>query len=247
MDSHRTHIDDKAGLETLQSIQHAGAFNRWMYEQIKPFCKGKILEIGSGIGNISQFLIHDGFETTLSDYNQSYCDILKEKYGINKNVTEIIHLDILDPKFEKQFEELSGQFDCIIGLNVIEHVDDDITALINCKKLLAPGGRIIMLVPAYMWLYNGIDISLGHFRRYNKKRIRTLFNNTSLRSVKMNYFNSPAIFGWYISGRILRNTIIKEGQMKLYNFLVPLFKLADICTFNRFGISLIAVGEKTQP
>nr|MBP9796501.1 class I SAM-dependent methyltransferase [Chitinophagales bacterium] len=214
---------------------------------IKPFCKGKILEIGSGIGNISQFLIHDGFTTTLSDYNQSYCDILKEKYGHDKNVTEIIHLDILDPKFEKQFETLSGQFDCIIGLNVIEHVDDDITALLNCKKLLAPGGRIIMLVPAYMWLYNGIDVSLGHFRRYNKKRIKTLFSNTALRSIKMNYFNSPAIFGWYISGRVLKNTIIKEGQMKLYNLLVPLFKLADICTFNRFGISLIAVGEKTQP
>ena len=139
MDGHRTHIDDKAGLETLQSIQHAGAFNRWMYDQIKPFSKGKIQEIGSGIGNISQFLIHDGFTTTLSDYNQSYCDILKEKYGHDKNVTEIIHLDILDPKFEKQFETLSGQFDCIIGLNVIEHVDDDITSLLNCKKLLAPG------------------------------------------------------------------------------------------------------------
>lgn len=104
-----------------------------------------------------------------------------------------------------------------------------------------------MLVPAYMWLYNGIDVSLGHFRRYNKKRIKTLFSNTALRSIKMNYFNSPAIFGWYISGRVLKNTIIKEGQMKLYNLLVPLFKLADICTFNRFGISLIAVGEKTQP
>lgn len=246
MDSHRTFIDDKAGLKTLQSIQHAGAFNRWMYNQIKPFCKGKILEIGSGIGNISQFLVHDGFTTTLSDYNQSYCDILTKKYGSDKCVSEIIHLDILDPNFEKQFESFSGSFDCIIGLNVIEHVDDDITALENCKKLLAPGGTLIMLVPAYMWLYNSIDISLGHFRRYNKKTIRTLFSKSGLRSIKMNYFNSPAIFGWFISGRVLKNTTIKEGQMKFYNFLVPLFKLADMCTFNRFGISLIVVGEKTS-
>ena len=49
---------DKEGWETLLAISKADRFNRWMYDIIQPFIKGNILEIGSGIGNISQYFLH---------------------------------------------------------------------------------------------------------------------------------------------------------------------------------------------
>ena len=51
-------VEDKEGLNTLETISKADKFNRWMFDTISPYCKGRILEIGSGIGNISQFFIN---------------------------------------------------------------------------------------------------------------------------------------------------------------------------------------------
>lgn len=53
-------VHDILGYSILKSISGADKFNRWMYETIKPFCKGRILEIGGGIGNISQYFLNDG-------------------------------------------------------------------------------------------------------------------------------------------------------------------------------------------
>jgi 2-polyprenyl-3-methyl-5-hydroxy-6-metoxy-1,4-benzoquinol methylase len=63
---------DPIGKHTLKIISGATRFNHWMYSEIKPLLKGNILEIGSGIGNISRHIIKDGFPVTLSDYNPEY-------------------------------------------------------------------------------------------------------------------------------------------------------------------------------
>ena len=65
---------DFEGEETLKSMSLANRLNHWMYSQIKPFVKGKILEIGSGIGNISQYFIEDNTNIELSDIRGQYTD-----------------------------------------------------------------------------------------------------------------------------------------------------------------------------
>lgn len=75
---------DPVGSHTLQVIAKAGKFNRWMYEQFSPLLKGEILEIGSGIGNISDLVIAEGRNITLSDYNKEYVDWLKKICGQGK-------------------------------------------------------------------------------------------------------------------------------------------------------------------
>ena len=68
------------GYKTLQTINNAKRFNQWMYKTIRPFIYGKVLEIGSGIGNLSELLLKDGFELTLSDYETGYLSILRENF-----------------------------------------------------------------------------------------------------------------------------------------------------------------------
>ena len=111
--------NSKYGTDTLEVISEANCFNRWMYETIKPHCRGEILEIGSGIGNISQFFIHDGATISLSDIENSYFPRLKENFGKYPNLQAMYRLDFSDKKLEENHPGLIGKFDTIFALNEI--------------------------------------------------------------------------------------------------------------------------------
>jgi 16S rRNA A1518/A1519 N6-dimethyltransferase RsmA/KsgA/DIM1 with predicted DNA glycosylase/AP lyase activity len=72
-------LKDEKGYQTLEVIAEADKFNQWMFQTIRPYCRGNILELGSGIGNISRFFIQDNYSITLSDTDRFYIDHLKKK------------------------------------------------------------------------------------------------------------------------------------------------------------------------
>ncbi|MGG7036924.1 MAG: class I SAM-dependent methyltransferase [Flavobacterium sp.] len=230
---------DLEGLATLSVIEKADRFNGWMYHTIAPFCKGRILEIGSGIGNISQFFIANKQEIVLSDLRDNYIDILKSKF-----TAEVVKIDLVDPDFDIKYKDFLGTFDTVFALNVVEHIKDDVQAIANCKKLLKNNGDLIILVPAYQALFNNFDVELEHFRRYTQKTLKPVILKNDLKIIKTFSFNLIGILGWYFSGNILKKKTIPEGQMGLFNLLVPIFKLADKVTFNKIGLSVICVSTK---
>lgn len=232
---------DAEGLQTLDVIADAHNFNKWMYETIRPYCNGSILEIGSGTGNISQFFINDNADITVSDIRSNYCDVLRAKF---LNVKGVIQLDLTHSNFDLEYGKYLGQFNSLFALNVVEHIKDHEVAIANCYKLLKPGGRLIILVPAYQNLYNRFDAELEHYRRYNREQLTDLFKKNQLKIVHSQYFNFVGIFGWYVSGKIQNNKTIPKNQMSIYNKLVPIIKFIDTLLFNRMGLSVIAVGEK---
>jgi 2-polyprenyl-3-methyl-5-hydroxy-6-metoxy-1,4-benzoquinol methylase len=234
---------DKEGHDTLDAIAGADKFNRWMFETVQPFLKGNVLEIGSGIGNISAFLLETKMPITLSDYNESYCDILRNKFAGYSNLAGVLSIDLVDEKFDEKFAALMGSFDAIIALNVVEHIKDHDLAVANCKKLLKKGGHLIILVPAYQKLYNRFDTELGHYRRYTKKKLNAVMGK-HLSMLHNQYFNFAGIAGWFVSGAVLKKKIIPASQMKFYNTLVPVFRLTDKLVFNKVGLSVIGVGVK---
>lgn len=230
---------DLEGLETLSVIEKANKFNKWMYETIKPYSKGRILEIGCGIGNISEFFINDNFDIVLSDLRDNYIEIVKNKF-----TNEVIKIDLVDVDFETKHKDLIGTFDTVFALNVVEHIKDDHKAIENCKKLLKNQGHLIILVPAYQTLFNNFDFELEHYRRYTKKSLKQLIKANQLNIIKTFSFNVIGILGWFVSGSILKKKTIPEGQMGLFNTLVPVFKLADILTFKKIGLSVICISVK---
>ena len=234
---------DKEGHDTLDAIASADKFNRWMFETIHPYIKDKILEIGSGIGNISAFLLETKKSVTLSDYNEQYCNILRDKFALFPNLSSILSIDLVDQQFDKKFAALLGSFDTIIALNVVEHIKDHNQAIANCKKLLRKDGLLIILVPAYQGLYNRFDKELGHYRRYTIKKLNAVMSK-HLTMIHNQYFNFSGIAGWFVSGAILRKKIIPSSQMKFYNKLVPLFRIIDKVLFNKTGLSVIGIGKK---
>lgn len=234
---------DTEGAEILDVISSAGKFNEWMYETIKPFCKGKVLEIGSGIGNISSFFLRDKFEITLTDIRDVYCEKLQNIFSEFENLSGVKNVDLIDPDFDVKHKELLNKFDTVFALNVVEHIQNDSLAISNCKKLLTQNGNLIILVPAYQKLYNSFDTALEHYRRYNKESLNKLFTENELEIIHDQYFNLMGILGWFISGKLQKNTTFPQGQMNLYNTFVPLFKIIDKIILNQIGLSVITVGK----
>lgn len=237
-------VSDVYGYSTLESISGADKFNRWMYETIKPFCKGRILEIGGGIGNISQCFLADGCELVVTELQNEYCEIIRSRLAGYANLKDVLAMDIVDPDFDSKYGQLFGTFDTVFALNVVEHIANDKQALINCRKLLKMDGHLIILVPAFQSIFNHFDTALGHFRRYTAKSLLPVFQASEFSVIHRQYFNLIGIAGWWVSGTLLRKKIIPEGQMKLYNFFVPVFRIIDLISRKWLGLSVIMVGKR---
>ncbi|MBI1344043.1 MAG: methyltransferase [Terrimonas sp.] len=235
---------DPVGSHTLAVISGAGHFNQWVYQQFREYLKGNILEIGSGIGNISQFVIDDGHSLTLSDTNEEYCHWLEKKYAGQTAVNAILQIDLLDPEFSSVHKDYREKFDSIFLLNVIEHIEDDALAVKNCSYLLRPGGHLIMLAPAWQYLFCQLDRELGHYRRYTQKTMTALFEQQQFQVINKKYFNILGWMGWLISGKLLRHKMLRKNEMSLFDKLVVPAQLIDRLLFKITGLSVIVTGKK---
>lgn len=232
------------GLTTLQHLSEAKRLNQWMFETIRPYVKGEVLEIGSGIGNISSFFVEAGIPITLSDLDLHYCSLLEKNFENENKVKGIYQLDLANSSFKSAYASLLGRFDTVFALNVVEHIPNDKLAIANAKLLLRRGGHLVVLVPAYTALYNGLDQGLEHWRRYNRHSLKKLLSK-DFEILKTQYFNLAGIVGWFLSGSVLKKATLPSAQVSLYDKLVPLFRIADTMTFNQVGLSVIAVGRKS--
>ncbi len=233
---------DPEGEETLEVMALAPRFNRWMFETIRPYLVSPVLEVGSGIGNLSAQLLDGGFESYLSDVRPGYCDHLHRKFADRPSCRGVIQLDLVHPNFNRVYGELLGRFGTVFALNVVEHIEDDNLAMANAQRLLRPGGRLIVLVPAYRFLYNRLDRELCHFRRHTRGSLNRLFTDNGLDVTQSFYFNLAGTLGWFLSGSLLKRKTPPRKMVWFYNLLVPLFRLIDRLTFRRAGLSVVTVG-----
>jgi glycosyltransferase involved in cell wall biosynthesis len=226
--------------QVLLSMSRARNFNHWMSETITPYIGGNVLEIGAGIGNITRELMC-GKRYYASDINPFYLEML-EKWKASQPGLSITLLDL---NRVHEFAAGSMQFDTIICLNVIEHLEDDQRAMRNMASLLAPNGRAIILVPRGRWLFGSQDAILGHKRRYSMKSLQELGSQAGLTMLRLIGFNRISAVPWFINGRILRKKTFSRFQMAILNLLVPFIKRFD--PYLPFpSLSLVGVFEKKQ-
>lgn len=120
----------------------------------------KIIEIGAGTGNVSRYLMQNGYK----DISVGEMHLNGLKYAKDYGMKECYQFDLLDTPFENEFDTV-----CIF--DVLEHIQDDNLALQNIHKSLKTDGAIVLTVPAHVWLWNRDDAVAGHKRRYIKKEL----------------------------------------------------------------------------
>ena len=228
--------NDAVGAETLERLAATPRFNRWMFDRIRRWVGQDVLEIGSGIGNLSAFLVDAAERVVLTDTAPEYLERLRARFQPRSHVqVRRLFLPAVDG-------DLAGRgFDTIVR-HMLEHVTDDLGSLRAMRTLLAPGGRLVLLVPALQTLYGTLDAALGHRRRYGPRELRDKFAAAGFLMRDLEYFNLAGIPGWWLTGRVLRRRLIPAGSLRWYDRLVPLFRLERLLPW-RIGQSLIAIGE----
>jgi SAM-dependent methyltransferase len=84
----------------------------------------------------------------------------------------------------------ADSFDLAVCLDVIEHLDDDLAALVELRRVVAPGGSLLVTVPAYPWLWSGHDVINHHRRRYTRRSLQQVAERGGWEQVRTTYFNS---------------------------------------------------------
>lgn len=226
------------GTTTLEVLEGAENYNKWIADSVKRYMTGPVLEIGAGTGNISQYFIKVT-NFVITDTDQVLVKTLKTRFEKFKRVT-VQSLDISKPRgFNKH------SFSTVFAVNVFEHIKDDTTAMRNTHSLLNKNGKFILLVPAKRFAYTKLDKNLGHFRRYEKDELRDKLEQTGFVVEKVYFFNIVGLLSWMVRDRIEKNNVqLDPGQIALFDKIVPFLRVIESVIPVPIGISLIAVARK---
>jgi glycosyltransferase involved in cell wall biosynthesis len=229
---------DEYGSQILARMSRAPRFNAWMADTIRPYCGNHVLEIGSGVGNLTQKLLPRR-RYVASDINPLYIQTLS-RLRADRPYLKAAFCDVTDLA---SFPKDEGPFDTVICLNVIEHVPDDRASLMNIRSVLAPGGKAIVLVPQGQWNFGTLDEVLGHQRRYSSETLHKLATDCGFKVQEMLPFNRVGTPAWWLNGKVLRRRVFGLGQIMALNALTPLFRRIDSLLPIQ-PLSLIAILER---
>lgn len=229
---------DIAGAETLDIMSAAPRYNRWQYDVIAPWIGKRVLEVGSGIGNMSEHIAPGRELVVLTDMDEWYRHQLRDRFADDGQVV-VDQLTLPDPGAPARFRE--HRLDTVVALNVVEHIEDDVATLKTMSEFLVPGGRVVILVPALQLIFGTLDTELGHFRRYSRATLAAAFEAAGIRLERMFWYNRVGVFGWWLNGRIRRVSRIPLDQLKTFDRLVPFLRWERLVPLP-FGQSLVAIG-----
>ena len=228
-----------AGKVTLDAIERAPKFNRWMYESVKPWLGKRVAELGCGRGNLSNFFRQH--ETVmLTDYRDDYLDPLREKWGMKRNLT-FAKLDMSQREDYSVLTKFAP--DSVVFLNVLEHIEDDRAVLKNLFDHVPAGCRLAILVPFGMSLYSDFDKELGHFRRYEKGELEGKMREAGFNVEHQFYFNKAGKLAWFVANTLGKRKSLTPLQLRIYNFLTPAFRVWDKIAPGT-GLSTVAICRK---
>jgi len=230
--------DDEYGSHILASLEKVRRFNLWMGRTLAPYVGDRVLEVGAGIGTLTNQFIPREFYLA-SDINPSYLSYLRA-YSVGKPYLRVRHIDAGVPG---DFAGLDGKFDTVLMINVLEHVPDEQVALDNIRSSLAAGGRAVILVPQHPALYGTLDHALDHRERYTRKSLQEGLERAGFRVEKVFDFNRFSVPGWWFNGKVLRRRTFSRVQLKVLQMTMPMLRRLDrILPWG--GLSLIAVAVK---
>ena len=224
----------------LEIMSSAENYRAWMYSRIAPAVGRRILEIGCGIGNFTRLFL-DRELVVAADVYEPCLQQLKLLLGERSNLIPV-RLDVSDPA---TVALRPYEFDTVICLNVLEHVEQDDKALEHMHAVLQPGGRLVLLVPAFPFLYGSVDRSLAHYRRYTRKTLLPRMRDAGFRIERSFYMNMVGMVGWFLNNRILNHREEDPAQIAFFDrFIAPPAERFERLVPPPFGLSLIAIGVK---
>ncbi|MDQ3742290.1 MAG: class I SAM-dependent methyltransferase [Actinomycetota bacterium] len=203
----------------LENLRRARRLGDWVFEQFRPYVRGRVAEIGAGIGTYSERIRAAGVEDLLLVEPDPACSARLERDFAGRATVAAEELPAA-PSLRPEDRDL------VVALNVVEHIPDDYGAVAAMARALRPGGVLTLLVPAHPRLYGKLDVKYEHARRYTKERLRDVVERAGLDVLDLYRFNALGILGWVVKNRTgdprldPRSLAAYERILPAYRFLV---------------------------
>jgi glycosyltransferase involved in cell wall biosynthesis len=226
------------GYKTLQRVGKLRRYNGWLWGKIAPYVGERVLEVGSGTGNMTRyFALRD--EVVATDVDPRYVAMLRNTFADYPHV-KVCQFDLGDPELPAV---VGRDFDTVLCLNVLEHVEDDVAALRRIHDALAINGHAVLIVPAMRALYGEIDRAINHHRRYEREDLRDKLQSAGFEVEYTTLFNSLGALGWYVNSRVLRRRTVPSFQARVNDWLVPILRFEERIHCG-YGLSLLSVARR---
>lgn len=223
----------------LELFSAAHNWKTYWSGRIAPFIKGDTLEVGAGIGANTPYLDRSGTGRwiCLEPDAELIAQLSMKLDGANAR---------------RRYEIVCGtlanmaahQFDTVIYIDVLEHIENDREELLAAAKLLRPGGRIIVLSPAHQKLFTPFDAAIGHFRRYNRRMLQAI-SPAGTRLEQLWYLDSAGLLLSSANLLMLRQSMPTRTQLAFWDrCVIPVSRALDPCLFGTVGKSIVGIWRR---
>jgi SAM-dependent methyltransferase len=166
---------------------------------VAPDGQQRVLDVGCGAGNMFHHLARYGSVIGV-DNNPKPLAVARERgYDVREGLAEDLPFG-------------DGSFDLVALLDTVEHCDDDMAVLRECYRVCAPGGHVVITVPAFMWLWSQNDELNAHRRRYTAKELEEKLARIGFRIQRMTY-NNLFVFPLTVTAVLLRRGTGQEVEL----------------------------------
>lgn len=225
--------------EELELFRQAGRWKDYWGQMLGPYLFGSVLEVGAGIGGTTQYLYDDRFSSWLClEPDERLARRLRELVEASRwRNCSVWQGTVADLK-------MAPSFDTVLYIDVLEHIEHDKQELAAVVRRLRAGGHLIVLSPAYQWLYSPFDRRIGHYRRYTKRSLTAIIP-ADIRPILTRYLDSAGVLASLANAILLRQPLPTVGQLQFWNsILVRFSRISDALLGYRLGKSVCGVWRK---
>jgi SAM-dependent methyltransferase len=193
----------------FQALQEAKNYRAALVKEFRDFLRGNVLEVGAGVGQFTETLLGLPAIAKLVSIepDPAFCERLQLSFP---------HLSVVQGTIANL--EQRSNWNAILSVNVLEHINDDEGELKGYHDLLAnEKGVVCLFVPARREIYAPLDRDFGHFRRYTRRSLRNKLESAGFEVLTLRYFNFVGYFAWWLNFCVLKKRSFNRGAVVFFD------------------------------